>query len=181
MFIFSDFVSLVLQAAGGGISATGNTKAESNEGRYIMIAGLAWQVVSLIVFLIVWADFMWRVHKTPAEKRTGRLLDVSTGFKRFRWFQWALLVATITIFIRSVYRVVELQGGFNGTVANNQAGFMVFEGPMIIIACAVLTVLHPGYAFAGRWSEAVWSLRKRNVKVDGSDGSANEMDMLSPK
>lgn len=72
----------------------------------------------------------------------------------------ALALATLSVFIRCVYRVAELQGGFGGSIANNQTLFMIFEGPMIIIATVALTVFHPGIAFAGRWSEAGWSLRK---------------------
>lgn len=66
----------------------------------------------------------------------------------------AIAIATITIFIRCVYRVAELNEGFNGHLANDEVLFMILEGPMIIIACIVLTVCHPGIAFAGRWAEA---------------------------
>lgn len=55
------------------------------------------------------------------------------------------------IYIRSVYRIVELQGGFSGKVANDQASFMVLEGPMIILAVLALTVSHPGRVFDGLW------------------------------
>jgi hypothetical protein len=60
-----------------------------------------------------------------------------------------LAIATIGIFIRSVYRVAELQGGFGGSLANSEALFMIFEGPMTIIAVAALTVFHPGTCFSG--------------------------------
>lgn len=55
------------------------------------------------------------------------------------------------IYIRSIYRIAELQGGFSGEIANNQASFMIFEGPMIIIAVTVLTVFHPGGVFGNLW------------------------------
>jgi hypothetical protein len=56
---------------------------------------------------------------------------------------------------------VELQGGFDGTIASNEPSFMVLEGPMIIVATFSLTVLHPGFAFGGNWEAASWSLRRR--------------------
>ena len=55
------------------------------------------------------------------------------------------------IYIRSIYRIAELQGGFSGKIANNQASFMIFEGPMIIIAVTALTIFHPGRVFNGLW------------------------------
>jgi hypothetical protein len=83
-------------------------------------------------------------------------------------------IATILIFVRSVYRVAELQGGFDGRIANNQTVFMIFEGPMIILATFALTVCHPGYAFAGQWHAAAWSLRGRKVDQDQIDLPSKE-------
>jgi hypothetical protein len=53
-----------------------------------------------------------------------------------------------------VYRVAELQGGFSGKLANDQVIFMVFEGPMIMVAVIALTIFHPGFSFAGAWKAA---------------------------
>ncbi len=36
---------------------------------------------------------------------------------------------------------------------------MILEGPMVIIACTVLTVFHPGIAFQGAWKEADFTFR----------------------
>jgi len=77
----------------------------------------------------------------------------------------ALGVATFLVFIRSVYRVAELQGGFDSAIANNEPAFMVFEGPMIIVAVAVLTVFHPGTVFKGAWSNADWSLGSKKQEM----------------
>jgi hypothetical protein len=78
----------------------------------------------------------------------------------------ALWLATTFILIRSIYRVVELQGGFNGTVASNEKAFMVLEGPMIILATFLLTIFHPGIAFNGMWNAASWSLREKKSKLE---------------
>jgi RTA1 like protein len=74
------------------------------------------------------------------------------------FFHAALWLATICIWIRSVFRVVELNQGFDGPIANNEPSFLVFEGPMIILATGALAVFHPGYSFAGNWEAANWSL-----------------------
>jgi hypothetical protein len=64
----------------------------------------------------------------------------------------ALPISTVTIFIRCIFRVAELQAGFSGPLANNETLFMILEGPMIIIAVLALTVFHPGLAFTGNWA-----------------------------
>ncbi len=61
-----------------------------------------------------------------------------------------------------MYRVVELSGGFGGALANNQATFMVLEGPMVIIAVLAMTVFHPGTCFNEHWAEAGWTLRSKH-------------------
>ena len=48
-----------------------------------------------------------------------------------------MVIATGFIFIRSVYRVAELEGGFDGKIAKDEPAFMIFEGPML---CRVMDV-----------------------------------------
>jgi hypothetical protein len=67
IFVICDFLSLVLQAAGGAITSTAGHDQQNlrQTGINIMIAGLASQVASLGVFLCLCADFAWRVYKNP--------------------------------------------------------------------------------------------------------------------
>lgn len=58
-----------------------------------------------------------------------------------------LVIAIACILIRSVYRVIELQGGFQSAVASNEVLFMILEGPMVIISTSLLTIYHPGFVF----------------------------------
>jgi hypothetical protein len=72
-----------------------------------------------------------------------------------------LAIATVTIFIRSTYRVAELSQGFHGKLANQETTFMILEGAMIIIGVTAITILHPYFAFGGPegWTGAAWHLR----------------------
>ena len=66
---------------------------------------------------------------------------------KFRVFLVALGLATVCIFIRSVYRVAELSEGWTGALIQNQRLFIGFEGAMVIAAVSVLNAFHPGYCF----------------------------------
>ncbi|KAH8660450.1 putative RTA1 domain protein [Xylariales sp. PMI_506] len=150
IFVSGDFVALVLQAAGGAIAATAGKKGGLQQtGVNIMIAGLVFQVVSLATFMVMCTDYMLRLHKSPSLLEPI-FAELRSTFK-FRAFLIALALATLLVFIRSVYRVAELQGGFGGSIANNEVTFMIFEGPMIILAVLGLTIFHPGLAFGGQW------------------------------
>ena len=180
IFIGCDIFALFLQGAGGGLAATAKTHSGSQTGAHVMVAGLAWQVVSMTLFLGLWADFALRVKRAKVSagwKKDQRdpfaVLRDSRKFRIFKICKFCptsipyckikqsmriklrmntgLAVSTVLIFIRSIYRVVELQGGFSGKIANNQASFMILEGPMILIAVIALTSYHPGRVFGGLW------------------------------
>ncbi len=79
----------------------------------------------------------------------------------FKAFICGLALATATLLIRSTFRVAELSGGFQGSLANNQVSFMILEGAMVTIAGGCLAFLHPGVAFKGLWRDADFTFRKR--------------------
>lgn len=60
-------------------------------------------------------------------------------------------MALLAIYIRSCFRVAELQGGFQSKLANDEVTFMVLEGAMIVMASTALTVIHPGIILGKSW------------------------------
>jgi len=124
-----------------------------------MVAGVVFQVVSLLIFMGLWLEFIFRLRRTSESAKEVRFLELRNTNK-FTYFQYALGAAVVLIFIRSVYRVAELQQGFNGPIANDEVSFMILEGPMIFLAVLAVTVLHPGIAFGGKWSSAAWSVKQ---------------------
>ena len=81
IFVSFDFLSLVLQAAGGALTATANHDQPDTKqtGINIMIAGLSTQVASLAGFMILCAEYAWRVYKHP-EKVNDSLVDLRRTF-----------------------------------------------------------------------------------------------------
>ncbi|PYH70661.1 RTA1 domain-containing protein [Aspergillus vadensis CBS 113365] len=159
LFIICDLVSLILQAAGGAITSTADADQAdlAQTGVNIMIAGLASQVVSLVLFMGLCGEFAYRVWKNPYRLNGDARMREVRGGRLWRGFLGGLSLATITIFIRSVFRVAELKGGFHSKLANDEVKFMVLEGAMIVLATSALTVLHPGLCFGGLWKETKWS------------------------
>jgi hypothetical protein len=85
IFIGSDFVALLLQGAGGGIAATATSRSAGNAGRYIMIAGLCSQVLSLLVFIALCMEFYLRLRSVARGLKDDRFADL-TSSRRFRAF-----------------------------------------------------------------------------------------------
>jgi len=146
MFILFDLVSLILQAAGGALASLANTREEEQRGTHIMLGGLSWQVFTLTVFMILCADFAYRVMKNK-----DRFTSEHTALRRsmkFKAFIVALGVSTILIYVRCVYRVAELAEGWNGYLISHEVYFLVLEGLMVVLAVLVLNVFHPGLCFS---------------------------------
>jgi hypothetical protein len=158
VFCGCDIISLVLQALGGALASMADDQKGSDLGKNIMLAGLGFQVFSLILFGICCGEFALRVWKHRGNWNPGYLDLVHS--RLFKSFLVGLLLACITIFARSIYRCVELSGGFNGELfVSDEALFMVLEGVMIIVACSCLTFLHPAVCFQGAWHEANFVFR----------------------
>lgn len=63
IFICSDIVSLVVQAVGGGLCGVAVTDGTSaTTGNHVFIAGLAIQVASMAIFLMLWFHFLFRIY-----------------------------------------------------------------------------------------------------------------------
>ncbi|TVY36102.1 Sphingoid long-chain base transporter [Lachnellula occidentalis] len=135
-FIPCDLISLLLQAAGGGLASSESHAHKSPDtGDNIMVAGLAFQVLTLLVFMILCIDFAIRTrrrYKSMGQDAFDQnpLYVTLRGSWRFKGFIAALTLATICIFWRSVYRVAELSEGWTGNLIRRQWLFVGFEGVM---------------------------------------------------
>ncbi|TAQ90541.1 hypothetical protein B7494_g1120 [Chlorociboria aeruginascens] len=161
-FMASDFIALLLQAAGGAIADTASATSGKNTGVNIMIAGLAFQVISIVVFIALCAEFFWNVSKEQKNSRNWAS-RMKEGKKGFRVFIAAMALATLFILVRSTFRVAELVHGFNGKLANEEVPFMILEGAMIIVATGLMTILHPG-SYLSTWAVAGWSFKKSSME-----------------
>lgn len=150
------------------------TWPQINLGTHILVAGLSFQVASLFAFSVCAIEFLIRVHRNPSARSTEHAdLYDSKKFKIFlpgmscalmlrthTDYSLALGLATILLFIRTVFRSVELSEGFSGHLANNEIEFMILDGVMVILASITLTVFHPGRIFGKeKWAATNYQLK----------------------
>ena len=84
-FVGWDFLSLVLQAAGGAIASTSNSGSPGQQsGINIMIAGLSTQLVSTFAFICVCCQLAWSVTRNSARVNPNSLSLRQSS--RFRFF-----------------------------------------------------------------------------------------------
>jgi hypothetical protein len=131
-------------------SVASQNNKNPKSGDNIMIAGLSFQVFTMLLFILLSFEYGWRVfRRLQAQGEAG--LDPTHAKLRnstpFKSFLAALILATLCIFTRCVYRVAELSEGWTGALMKNQSMFIGLEGVMVIIAALALAIFHPGLCF----------------------------------
>ncbi|KAN0110756.1 RTA1 like domain containing protein [Hyaloscypha variabilis] len=143
--IFGENISRIPVGGGIGASAPLTNKPMINLGTHILVAGLSLQVASLFVFCVCCLEFLYRVQFQKAPPNPKYVNHYSSP--RFKLFLITLGIATACLFIRTVFRSVELSGCFTGKLANSQVQFMILDGVMVLVVCISLTVMHSGIGF----------------------------------
>ena len=126
IFIGCDFLSLILQGAGGGIAATAKTPSNEKLGNNMMMAGIVWQVFTLLVFGVLVGDYYVRLRSRRGEMGTTATTIIKD--MKFRLFLGALLLAYVAIFTRCCYRIAEMAKGWKNPIMQNQTDFIVLDG-----------------------------------------------------
>jgi hypothetical protein len=146
-------------------------------GVNVMLGGLYFQVLTLVVFSILGLEFAWRVslflcpstmtQKNYARAAGGLVLRAvstssfsspSTSRIIMLTSEIALATSVVLVIIRSIYRVIEMPGGYDGKLMKNQATFLVFEGAFAVLPVLLLLVFHPGSSFAEIRTESIKSI-----------------------
>ncbi|RDW58671.1 hypothetical protein BP6252_13147 [Coleophoma cylindrospora] len=159
IFIFCDIVSILIQTAGSTLSTKGNLVDTANG---IMEAGIATQVLTLLIFGGLAAEFYLRYKKAATtsafQSQTQTLAyqqQANEGIPSTHIIAniglekrvTAVVISYFAILIRCIYRIAEMAGGWRNPVMQNQVVFVVLDGVMCVIGCVVLNIFHPGAIF----------------------------------
>ncbi|KAJ5771693.1 RTA1 domain protein [Penicillium odoratum] len=147
IFVGCDIGSILLQAAGGGVaaSATSSNAKLLDAGNDIMIAGIAFQVVTMAICGVLGVDFVIRLmrHRRLGEAAPEEEKMSSKDSRRFYLFCAGEVFAYTTILIRCIYRIPEMAGGWGNPLMQDETEFLVLDGMMVALAVVTLTILHP--------------------------------------
>ncbi|QRW20637.1 RTA1-like protein [Rhizoctonia solani] len=150
IFITADVTALVIQAVGGAMASIANTLDGAERGGRIMLGGIVIQLVAVVLYTLLGLEFSVRFgldrpvrasHVSDQRKHAG-WIHVPRGIV---WMLVGLIIATIFIIIRSIYRTIELTDGWNGGIISTEKWFNWFDGAPIVVAMFTFNVFHPGY------------------------------------
>ncbi|CAH2351862.1 sphingoid long-chain base transporter Rsb1p [[Candida] railenensis] len=198
IFILCDILSLCIQAIGGALAATSVVIYENPAiGTHIMVAGIAFQVLSMTLFIWFLFDFLFRINFRASGKVEFSLskLFTLTIFHRgskavnlhsrilepyydpqyrsirqrrdFQYLPLLIIVSTTLVYVRCVYRVIELLRGWTGYLYTHELYSIIFDSIMIFLASFLLGIFHPVHFF-GRGEKL--PLRGVNMTTDQEKG-----------
>ncbi|CDZ98167.1 RTA-like protein [Phaffia rhodozyma] len=193
IFCSGDIISLIVQAIGGASAAiavqdTSLPRKDPEKGAKIMVGGIIFQMFVMVLFTALGAEFLFRwatnrpFVRTISSEGSSDQVDESPGsalkqspektasseeaeVERWRLLLIGLAGSTLLIFIRSIYRTIELLDGWSGPIISNQQLFNCLDGMMIALALILVNFLHPGLLLRTRTNAVSLGMRKKKSSV----------------
>lgn len=113
-----------------------------------MLAGIVFQMAAITVYVALASEFILRyAYNRPVRKVKTESHDASDDApldKKLKLMLLSLALSSLLIFIRSVYRTIELTDGWDGKIISTEVLFNVLDGAMIALATYTINFLHPG-------------------------------------
>ncbi|KDQ16601.1 hypothetical protein BOTBODRAFT_30523 [Botryobasidium botryosum FD-172 SS1] len=154
IFCTVDLVSLIVQAVGGGAASAATTPEGAERGGRVMLGGIIVQLAALALYSFLAIEFLIRFYTHKPIRQVSELTDnenkrVSPERQKvdrtLKLLIVGLSLSTALLFIRAVYRTIELSDGWNGRIISTQTYFNVLDGLAVLGAMLTLNILHPGY------------------------------------
>lgn len=129
VFCGADFVSLLVQAVGGGFAGGADDEPTLELGTHIMLAGVFLQLVAMTAFGALACLFLLRA------RRAGHATDAR--------LVGPLVACTLLVQERNVFRAVELLGGWRGRLNTTEAYLCTLDAAAMALCLALLCTLVP--------------------------------------
>lgn len=128
-FLAFDIVTTIIQIAGAASIGTAESNGrDPTTANNVLLAGLAIQVASFLVFLGIYVFCIARFQSLPKQE------DAAAGLaKKCRQLLFVLLVLAVLVELRTVFRLAETAQGVFGSLSSNEPFFAGLEYVPIIL------------------------------------------------
>ncbi|KAM5342155.1 hypothetical protein ACJ41O_015186 [Fusarium nematophilum] len=131
-FITSDAVATVVQVTGAAlVGRRASARKDPKPANNVLLAGLAYQVFAMTVFIALTTVFIARGRQ--AIKKAGILMFITV-----------LSMATLMIYLRTVFRLAEAAEGLWGPLSVHEVHFACLEFAPVALAVLLFAAYHPG-------------------------------------
>jgi hypothetical protein len=194
IFISVDVISFLMQAGGGGLFNNRNKRELGKNimigGIAVQVIGMTFYLILFFDFLrkiyfknnnsslyskSSFKNFFKLLFNAPSirsyrreelDMNYNQLFSDLRETKIFNYFPLAMTIAVLLIYIRSVFRLVELSQGLDGELFSREVYLFTLDGMLILMAGIIFAIFHP-----------VWVLGKE-VRLKASTIKHNEDQAL---
>ncbi|KAK3201795.1 hypothetical protein GRF29_164g696585 [Pseudopithomyces chartarum] len=132
IFITCDVIATVIQIVGAAlIGVAESNRRDPTTANNILLAGLAFQAFTFLIFILLLAAFMIRARKvlfSPVKKG----------------FYVAFVLAVVLFYLRVCFRLAETAEGLWGELNTHEVYFGCLEFMPVVVAVWLVVVWHPG-------------------------------------
>ncbi|KAK4891630.1 hypothetical protein LTR27_009799 [Elasticomyces elasticus] len=157
VFVTSDVICFLIQAAGAGLMARGN-RSTTNTGSHIVLVGLIVQIVIFCFFILVAVVFHRQMNAKPT------YIDLSLPWKKS---VYVLYITSCLVLVRNIVRVVEFAQGFQGFIELHEVFLYVFDGVPMAALVFIYNIWYP-------------STMSGKARPDGTMDDTAEKNTVSP-
>lgn len=203
IFITVDIISFLMQAAGGGLFNNVEKRTTGKNvmliGIIVQVVGMTFYLILLIDFLrkIYFKNTIPSQYAKPGvvnffkllfnvpSIRSYRLNELDLAYNPnfadlrqpniFNYFPYALFVAVIYIYIRSIFRLVELAQGLDGYLFSKEAFLFGLDGTLIALAGVVFHLFHPVWIYGKEVRINSKTIKQNQDEVEQRDDINEEM------
>jgi len=138
VFVSCDILSFFVQVIGGAMVAGANTASHANQGKNVVLVGLAIQLATFGFFVLATIRF------TIVLRTKLRTLALPTE-RNWRLFLLVVDVCSVLILIRTIMRFIEFATGTNNYLSNHEWFFYCFDSLLMFLVAAAFVCFHPGH------------------------------------
>ncbi|KAI1284102.1 RTA1 like protein-domain-containing protein [Xylaria sp. FL0933] len=148
-FSVSTIGSLALELAGSIVATVQDAPGAVETGLRVIVAGLAVQLVALLVFVLHGILFAITL-RTRQHELDPKFAFVYTSTP-YKSFIAALTFTTFLIALRTGYRTVQIAEGFQSSIAQSEILFLVLDGAVMLMASILLLIYFPARVLGQSW------------------------------
>ncbi|KAF2206082.1 RTA1 like protein [Delitschia confertaspora ATCC 74209] len=139
IFITADVVATIIQILGAAMIGVAQTKRKDPDtANNILLAGLAIQALSFLIFIVLFMLFLWRSRHVLYKSVTSKA------------FIAAFIAAVVLVYLRVCFRLAETAQGLGSDLSSKEVYFGCLEFMPVVLAVYLLNIWHPGRCIARR-------------------------------
>ncbi|RDW85624.1 hypothetical protein BP5796_03949 [Coleophoma crateriformis] len=159
IFVWLDVASFITQVAGGLMISPGNASNQILIGIHVYMGGIGFQEFCILIFIALCTKFylMKREEERELSDSPNRIIETSPSQGRsWRQLIWAIYAALALITVRIIFRMIEFASGLDPSknpIPFHEAYFYALDAAVMLLACVVMNIVHPGRILVGEGSE----------------------------